>query len=131
VALVPPTTPPATTFRFPKDERIAKRREFLEIYDSGRKQFGRFTVVFVRPNSLGHPRIGITVTKKAGKSHVRNRLRRWTRETFRIERGLLGTSAAPVDLVVNVKPSAAAATFTEFSEDFRRSLSRILKVKAG
>lgn len=37
------------------------------------------------PNSLGHPRIGVTVSKKRAKTAVqRNRIKRQVRETFRL-----------------------------------------------
>jgi len=38
-----------------------------------------------RQNSLGHPRIGLTVAKKHVKrAHERNRIKRLTRESFRL-----------------------------------------------
>lgn len=108
----------------PAQERIAKRRDFLRAYEEGRKEFARYTVVFALPNGLGHPRIGITVTRKAGKAHVRNRLRRWVRETYRRIRSEVGLESRSIDLVVNVKPAAAGCTFHEFSEDLKRVLAR-------
>lgn len=109
----------------PKRERIAKRADFLEIYEKGRKQFSRFVVVFAADNALGHPRIGITATKKLGKSNVRNRFRRWVRETYRTNRHGLGLEACSIDVVVNIKPSAASASFEEFSKDLVRALGRL------
>ncbi|HUF16510.1 MAG TPA: ribonuclease P protein component [Thermoanaerobaculia bacterium] len=121
-----PLTVP-TMQNLPREQRIAKRRDFLAIYETGRKDFGRHSVLFVRPNELGHPRLGITVTKKAGKAHVRNRLRRWCREVFRTMRTAAGLDPLGIDLVINVKPSAASATFAEFSAD----LTRLLRRSAG
>lgn len=38
------------------------------------------------PNALGHPRIGVTVSKKRAKRAVdRNRIKRQIRETFRLK----------------------------------------------
>jgi len=108
----------------PARERIAKRRDFLRAYDEGQKEFARFSVVFAVANGLGHPRLGITVTKKAGKSTVRNRLRRWVREIYRRIRIETGLEDRGLDLVVNVKPAAAGCTFQEFSQDLKRVLAK-------
>lgn len=116
--------PRPTGQSLPRTSRIARRREFLEIYESGTKEAGRFAVLFLRSSDLAHPRLGVTVTKKAGKAHVRNRLKRWTREVFRTSRGPTGLEALGLDVVVNVKPSAATTTFVEFSNDLARLFRR-------
>lgn len=107
----------------PRAARIAKRREFLDVYERGEKLFGRYCVLFVMENSCGS-RLGVTATKKVGKANIRNRMKRWVREVFRHHR----TSLSSSDFVVNLKPAAANATFREFSADleklFRRTHSR-------
>lgn len=110
----------------PKSKRLAKRREFLHIYETGRKLFSRYTVVFFAPSGLPHSRIGITATKKLGKANVRNRLKRWTREVYRRQREPLGIDPSALDVVVNVKPNARDASFREFSEDLAKVLGRVV-----
>lgn len=110
----------------PKDKRLAKRREFVSVYESGRKVFSRYTVLFVTANDLPHTRIGVTATKKLGKANVRNRLKRWTRETYRRHREPLGLDARSFDIVVNVKPNAASASFADYSRDLARVLERVV-----
>ena len=111
----------------PKEKRLAKRPEFVRVYESGQKLFSRYAVVFFAINDLPHSRIGITATKKAGKANVRNRLKRWTRETYRRQRAPLGLDARSFDIVVNVKPNAAASSFDEYSRDLARVLERVSK----
>jgi ribonuclease P protein component len=111
----------------PKERRLAKRREFVRVYDTGRKHFSRYTVLFFAANGLPHSRIGITATKKLGKANVRNRLKRWTREIYRRQREPLGLDARAVDIVVNVKPSAAAASFQDYSTDLVQALERVVR----
>ncbi|HEV8659624.1 MAG TPA: ribonuclease P protein component [Thermoanaerobaculia bacterium] len=106
----------------PKEKRLAKRREFLHVYESGRKLFSRYSVLFFIANDLPYSRIGITATRKIGKSNVRNRLKRWTREVYRRERALDGRA---LDVVINVKPNATDATFADYSRDLGRALARI------
>jgi len=110
----------------PKQNKLAKRREFVHVYETGQKQFSRYTVLFIVPNGSSHSRIGITATKKIGKANVRNRLKRWTREVYRRQREPLGLDATALDIVVNVKPSAVAATFQDYSRDFTRALERVV-----
>jgi ribonuclease P protein component len=109
-----------------KEKRLAKRREFLRVYETGRKLFSRYAVVFFATNELGHSRIGITATKKLGKAHDRNRLKRWTREIYRRQREPLGIDSRSLDVVVNVKPNAAEATFVDYSQDLAKVLGRVL-----
>lgn len=110
----------------PKDRRLAKRREFVRVYESGRKVFSRYAVLFFAGNDLPQSRIGVTATKKLGKANVRNRLKRWTRETYRRQREPLGLDARSLDIVVNVKPNAAAASFDDYSRDLARVLERVV-----
>jgi ribonuclease P protein component len=114
----------------PKEKRLAKRREFLRVYEAGRKWFSRYCVVFAADNNLAHSRVGITATKKLGKATVRNRLKRWTREVYRRQREPLGFDCHSLDIVVNVKPNAAQAAFRDFHDDLQRTLQRIVKETA-
>lgn len=108
----------------PKEKRLAKRREFLRVYETGRKLFSRYTVLFFAANELPFSRIGVTATKKLGKANVRNRLKRWTREVYRRQREPLAIDRRSLDVVVNVKPNAAKASFAEFRDDLARVLGR-------
>jgi ribonuclease P protein component len=112
----------------PKHKRLAKRPEFVHVYENGQKLFSRYAVLFYAGNGLAHSRIGITATKKLGKAHDRNRLKRWTRETYRRLREPLGIDARALDIVVNVKSNAAGSTFQEYSRELGRVLERVVSV---
>jgi ribonuclease P protein component len=111
----------------PREKRIAKRSDFLQVYETGRKLFSRYAVLFFAASDLPHSRIGVTATKKLGKANVRNRFKRWTRETYRRQREPLGLDALRLDIVVNVKPAAADASFHEYRDDLARALRRVVK----
>lgn len=114
----------------PKEKRLAKRREFLRVYETGRKWFSRYCVVFAAPNDLSFSRIGITATKKLGKAAVRNRFKRWTREVYRRQREPLSLDSHSLDVIVNVKPNAADARFEQYREDLQRALQRMVTESA-
>jgi ribonuclease P protein component len=111
----------------PKHQRLAKRREFLRVYELGRKIFARYSVLFYAPNELPHSRLGITATKKAGNAVLRNKYKRWSRETYRRHQHPLGLDTQPIDVVINVKANAADASFRDFSDDLTRSLRRVVQ----
>jgi ribonuclease P protein component len=116
----------ASSEALPKEKRLAKRREFLRVYEAGRKLFSRYSVLFYAANDLPYSRIGITATKKSGKANVRNRLKRWTREVYRRQRGPLDIDSRSLDVVVNVKPNAVQASFGDYSLDLQRALKRVV-----
>lgn len=107
---------------FPKSSRLLKRDEFRRVYDEGRKVQARYFTAFVLTNSHEQPRIGITVTRKAGKSVRRNRARRLVREVFRKNKLLVPQG---VDMVINVKQILIDARYSDLEEDFTAFLKRI------
>lgn len=117
---------PAVSEGFSRDDRLRQRREFEECYASGVRVSGRHIQVFVlrAGGSAPRTRLGISVPKRVGGAVVRNRVRRRLREIFRRTR--TSTFSAPVSLVVNARPSAAAATFPELSEDYAATVQRAL-----
>lgn len=117
--------PARRSFSFPKRERILRRAEFQSTYDGGIKRHGRYSVAFAVPTDRGFSRIGITATRKIGKAHDRNRYKRWIRETWRTHREEHRLDAASMDVVVNVKPAARDASFSDFSTDLIKVLRRV------
>ena len=107
---------------FSRDDRLRKRREFEECYASGVRVSGRHLQLFLLARrDAENPRIGISVGKRTGGSVVRNRVRRRVREIFRRRRQGLPPG---LRIVVNVKPSAAKAEFSEFAADYASALAR-------
>ena len=68
---------------FPKRARLTKRFEFLRIKNGAVTEVGVLAIIDQKSNALGYCRLGITVLRKFGKSHVRNRFKRAVREAFR------------------------------------------------
>jgi ribonuclease P protein component len=117
---------PAVSETFSRDDRLRKRREFEECYASGVRVSGKHIQVFLLAD-LSVPartRLGISVPRRVGGAVQRNRVRRRIREIFRRSRSLFG--GATVRVVVNARPSAAAASFQELSEDYAAGVTRAL-----
>ncbi|HWP42078.1 MAG TPA: ribonuclease P protein component [Blastocatellia bacterium] len=108
--------------RFTKADRILKRDEFQQVYQKGRKIHGRYFTAFVLPTGEPRSRIGITATRKIGKSVERNRARRLLREVFRKNKWLVPPG---VDIVINVKGPLVEAGFSELEDDFISFLEKV------
>lgn len=110
--------------RLAPEDRLRRRVDFLRCYRAGRRLHGPLATLHFVPNQLEHPRIGITASRKVGRSVVRQRLKRRIREVYRrwSHRGQL----PPFDMVVHLKPAARAASFEELSQELRRLLRRLL-----
>lgn len=96
---------PKTGERYPKDLRIRKRSDYLEVQGNGQKVHSRSVLgLFVKREESSRQRLGITATRKFGPAVARNRFKRLVREAFR--RGILVLPDG-VDMVVIAKQSAA------------------------
>jgi ribonuclease P protein component len=72
---------------FGKDERIREKKDYLNIYQQGRRSHSRHFIVIAHWNPSGKRRLGITIGKKVGNAVKRNRLKRLLREFFRLNKG--------------------------------------------
>ena len=120
------------SFGLPKEARLAKRAEFLRVYDKGFRIEGRFMTVFILPNGRSLQRVGITATKKAiGKAHDRNRAKRLLRETFRLSRAELDGVAVKCDWVLNARRSLLHTKLEKPLAEFRDIVARAARDLAG
>lgn len=101
--------------RFGKNDRLLKRRDFLNVFKNG-KRFRREGITFIYvENGLDRSRLGIDVPKKTGKAHERNRLKRLVREVFRLNRASLEKNA---DMVVRVNRTERRLSFKDIEQEF-------------
>ena len=106
------------------EERLRRRQDYLRAYRTGRRRGGRFATLFYVSNDTGTARLGITASRKVGKSVVRQRLKRRVREIYR--RWERRRDLPPFDLVVNLKPTAAEGSFPELRRELERQLASLL-----
>ena len=74
---------------------------------------GPCLVLYARKNRTQENRVGITVSKKLGKAHVRNRVRRRIREVYRLNEGKFQPGW---DIVVVARTRAIHASFPELTK---------------
>jgi ribonuclease P protein component len=123
-------SPALLSFRLPKEARLAKRAEFLKVYNEGTRFEGRFMTVFILPSEREIHRLGVTATKKAigNKAHDRNRAKRLLRESFRLSRQELDAVTTKYDWVVNARRSLLDVKLDKPLEEFRRIVGKVNQI---
>lgn len=114
---------PSLGERLPREHTLRRSADYLRCYRRGRRLRGSYARLHFAPNEEGHPRLGITASRKVGKAVVRNRLKRRVREVFRLYPGR--AELPPVDLVVHLEPAAAGAAFGVLAGELEALLARL------
>ena len=76
-------------FCFTKADRIRNHSEFLRLSKIGKKIHNRHFVANFSSDRFQRTRLGITVTRKVGRATTRNRIKRFIREYFRLNRHII------------------------------------------
>ena len=85
---------------------------FRRLYHSN-GQASSYLVLYARKNRTGTNRVGITVSKKLGKAHIRNRVRRRLREVYRLNEYKFQPGW---DIVLVARSRAITAPFDKLTE---------------
>ncbi|NEZ47856.1 ribonuclease P protein component [Clostridium niameyense] len=67
-----------------KETKIRKNKEFRNVYRRGRSYSNKLLVLYIHKNRYNINRLGISVSKKVGKSVIRNRIKRLIKESYRL-----------------------------------------------
>jgi ribonuclease P protein component len=73
----------AADFRFARRARLRRRREFVNLFKSGKRAGDGRLDIWALPNDLGYSRLGLIVGRRHGNAVRRNRIKRIIREAFR------------------------------------------------
>jgi len=88
-------------YTFRKSLRLRTRAEFSAVYEAKTRETRGPLVIYAKPNQLGHPRLGLSTSRKVGTAARRNRIRRLIREAFR---HLQHDLPAGYDLLAVIRP---------------------------
>jgi ribonuclease P protein component len=74
------------SFRFTKKERINLPQDFRRVMRFGRRVPSGNFILFFQENKNAYHRLGIVVKKEVGTATFRNRIKRYIREFFRLNK---------------------------------------------
>jgi ribonuclease P protein component len=87
--------------RFPSSHRIRHGADFKRVYDRRQRVSDSVLIVYGCENDLAVSRLGLSVSRRVGPAHFRNRWKRLIRESFR---RLPGQLEPGYDFVVIPRP---------------------------
>lgn len=101
---------------FTFDEHIKKSCEIKNLFKNGKKVSILGAKLFYLPNNLNFNRIGFPLSRGYGNAVQRNRARRFSRETYRINKIHLNTG---YDMLFLIYPSSEKDSFSTRCIQFR------------
>lgn len=99
-------------------ETLRKSREFKRVIEGGTREMLVTITTYRLPNQTAETRIGISVSKKAGGSVERNRIKRRIREAIRKNASFLPRGE---DIVIVARRNIVGADYGEIERDIRKS----------
>jgi ribonuclease P protein component len=108
-------------FGFKKRERISHPQDFRRLMKSGKRVHSGNLLLFIQENALGFHRLGIVVKKEVGPASYRNRIKRYLREFFRLNKHRIGGS---LDLIILAKKGCLLNRYRDAEEELGRILVR-------
>lgn len=110
--------------RLPRKHTMKKRADFQKVRETGRSKAGRFLVLSTLEDAqLPHFMVAFITTKKTGKAHDRNLLRRRFRDI--IQRHLPHIQPSMRYLVVIARYNTIQASFAELEQDWLKTARRL------
>jgi ribonuclease P protein component len=102
-------------------KKLRKNAEFKRVYREGRSLATKTTVLVYKKNKEAYNRLGISISKKVGKSVTRHRLKRRYKEAYRSLEHVLKKG---YDFVIIARKGADRLTYAEAVRDLQRLISQ-------
>ncbi len=111
---------------FPPWLRLRRTADYRRVQRRGRRHHRELLVTLHASNGLGHPRFGLTVSRKVGNAVVRNRVKRHLREAIRRHPASRDGSLSGIDVVFIARSRAAEATGHDLRDAVGEALAAVI-----
>ena len=109
----------SNSHHLPKREIIKKSDDFKMIIQTGRKWTGRRMMVFYLDSDAR--RVGFAVSRKLGNAVLRNKVKRWMREAYRVRKHRIGSPK----MVLMAKNSVIEKGLTDIAGDLDQFIADV------
>jgi ribonuclease P protein component len=110
--------------KFPRELKLLKTDEFSSVFSFRKRIASPTLVLHYQPNQLGHPRMGLVVSKKIARLSVsRNYMRRVLRELFRKNK----SNFKAIDFIIRPQKSFCAKNYDEIVQEFDMLVGKLNK----
>ena len=104
-----------------KTLRMKRNTQFSYVFKKGQVFKSKNLMLIVAPKKFRQSKIGLVVTKKIGKSVVRNHVKRLIRESIREHLALISPS---LDLIIVARQGVESASFQEINKTILELLKK-------
>lgn len=104
-----------------KKLRMKRNTQFTYVFKRGQAFKSKNLMLIASPKKFRQQKIGLVVTKKIGKSVVRNHVKRLIRESIR---GYLPLITQKLDLIIVARQGVESATFQEINKTILELLKK-------
>ena len=105
------------SFSFSRELRLLTPSHYSRIFNEPARAATPYFTLLAKPNTVGQPRLGLTVAKKRCKLAVqRNRIKRLARESFRLSQHKLDN----IDIVLMVKSGVDEQSNEELTKQLNK-----------
>ncbi|MDD2445568.1 MAG: ribonuclease P protein component [Clostridia bacterium] len=105
-----------------KEHRLTKKRHYQFIYRKGKAEHSKFLTLVYARTKIQPFKVGFSISKKIGKSVVRNKVKRRMRESFNILENIFNIN---YNYVFVAKKGIENLNFWEIKTDMERLIKRI------
>jgi ribonuclease P protein component len=104
-----------------KEEKIRKNNEFRTVYRRGKSFSNQLLVLYIYKNKKELNRVGISVSKKVGKSVIRSRVKRLIGESYRLNKDSIKKG---YDLVFIARTGSDDKSYVEIEKSLKNLFKR-------